>query len=107
MGKGVNAGYQHLPLLPQCFQKLSSSGLLKVMIVWERVNPEQTTKIQHQSKLIGSVDDILNVTKKLNFVLIWVENIQGKGENTCYKHFLLLPHCFLTFQKQIIFFVAR
>ena len=34
VGKGENAGYQHFLLLPQCFQKLSHSGSLKVGIVW-------------------------------------------------------------------------
>ena len=35
--KGENAGYQHFLLFQQCFQKTSSSGSLKVGIVWERV----------------------------------------------------------------------
>ena len=30
VGKGENAGYQHFLLFPQCFQKASSSGSLKV-----------------------------------------------------------------------------
>ena len=34
MGKGENAGYQHFLLKPQCFQKASSTGSLKVKIVW-------------------------------------------------------------------------
>ena len=39
VGKGENAGYQHFLLFPQCFQKVSfSSKVLKVWIVWERVN---------------------------------------------------------------------
>ena len=38
VGKGENAGYQHFLLFPQCFQKASLSGSLKVGIVWERVN---------------------------------------------------------------------
>ena len=33
-GKGENAGYQHFLLFPQCFQKASSLGSLKVGIVW-------------------------------------------------------------------------
>ena len=33
VGKGENAGYQHFLLFPQCFQKLSISGLLKLGIV--------------------------------------------------------------------------
>ena len=32
--KGENAGYQHFLLFPQCFQKASSLGSLKVRIVW-------------------------------------------------------------------------
>ena len=34
VGKGENAGYQHFLLLPQCFQKASYKGSLKVGIVW-------------------------------------------------------------------------
>ena len=33
VGNGQNAGYQHFLLFPQCFQKASFSGLLKVGIV--------------------------------------------------------------------------
>ena len=33
VGKGENAGYQHFLLFPQCFQKYSFSGSLKVGIV--------------------------------------------------------------------------
>ena len=34
VGKGENAGYQHFLLFPQCFQKVSFSGLVKASIVW-------------------------------------------------------------------------
>ena len=34
VGKGENAGYQHFLLFPQCFQKDSYTGSLKVGIVW-------------------------------------------------------------------------
>ena len=37
VGKDENVGYHHFLLFPQCFQKLSFSGLLKVGIVWYRV----------------------------------------------------------------------
>ena len=30
------------------------------------------------------------------------ENIEGKGENAGYQHFLLFPRCFQPFQRQII-----
>ena len=33
-----------------------------------------------------------------------LENIVGKGENAGNQHFLLLPQCFLPFQRQIPFF---
>ena len=36
-GKRENAGYQHFLLFPQCFQKASSSRMLKHWIVWSRV----------------------------------------------------------------------
>ena len=34
VAKGENAGYQHFPFFPQCFQKASYSGSFKVVIVW-------------------------------------------------------------------------
>ena len=34
VGKGENAGYQHFLLFPQCFQKTSFPGLLKVGMSW-------------------------------------------------------------------------
>ena len=34
VGEGENAGYQHFLLFPQCFQKASYTGSLKVVIVW-------------------------------------------------------------------------
>ena len=32
--KRENAGYHHFLLFPQCFQKLSFTGLIEVVIVW-------------------------------------------------------------------------
>ena len=34
VGKGENAGYQRFLLFPQCSQKASYPGSLKVLIVW-------------------------------------------------------------------------
>ena len=34
VGKGENACNQHFLLLPQCFQKVSQIGSLKIVIVW-------------------------------------------------------------------------
>ena len=36
VGKEENAGYQHFLLFPQCFQTAFSSGVSKVVIVWQR-----------------------------------------------------------------------
>ena len=39
VGKEENASYQHFLLFPHCFLTASFSWLLKVRIVWQRVNP--------------------------------------------------------------------
>ena len=44
-------------------------------------------------KLKAFADDKINVTEKMRFVLVRVENIVGKGENAAYQHFLLFPQC--------------
>ena len=49
--KGENAGYQHFPLFPQCFQKVASPGLLKVGIVQESV--KETTVDTRYFKSFG------------------------------------------------------
>ena len=49
---------------------------------------------QDWSILKAFADGKINVNEKLKFVLGRVENIMGKGENTCYQHFLLFPRCF-------------
>ena len=46
------------------------------------------------SKLVAFVDDKVNETQNLKFVLGRVDNIVGKGENGGYQHFLLFPQCF-------------
>ena len=42
VGKGENAGYQHFLLFLLCSQKASHPGLLKVRIVWQRINQKRT-----------------------------------------------------------------
>ena len=34
MGGGENAGYQHFLLFPQCFEKATLTGSLKLVIMW-------------------------------------------------------------------------
>ena len=45
LGKGENAGYQHFPLFPKCFQKPPYLGSLKVRIVWYRVSIKTTATV--------------------------------------------------------------
>ena len=40
MGKGENSGYQHFLLFPQCFEKASFSGSLKVRIAGTELNQD-------------------------------------------------------------------
>ena len=54
----------------------------------------QMTKFLDWSKLKAFVDDKINVTGKLKFLLERVQNIVGKEENAGYQHFLLFPQCF-------------
>ena len=57
------------------------------------VNSLPNDKILDRSKLKALADDKINVIEKLKF-LGKVENIEGKGENAGYQHFLLFPQCF-------------
>ena len=53
------------------------------------------TKILDLSKLKEHAENkIIMTEKKMKFVLRWVENIVGKGENAGYQHFLLFLQCF-------------
>ena len=45
MGIGESAGYQNFLLFLQCFPKGSSSGLLKVVILWEMFNHVQISNM--------------------------------------------------------------
>ena len=47
-------------------------------------------KIFNFSKLKACADKKI----RLKFVMEWVENIMGKGENAGYHHFFLFPQCF-------------
>ena len=51
-------------------------------------------KILDLSNLKELVDNKINVTEKLKFVLGRKENFVGKDENACYQHFLLFLQCF-------------
>ena len=43
VGKGGNAGYQHFPLFPQCFEKDSLQETSKGVIVWEWVKTQESS----------------------------------------------------------------
>ena len=57
-------------------------------------NSLPNNKILDQSKVKDFADNKINVTRNLNFVLAWVKNISGKGENAGYLHFVLFPQWF-------------
>ena len=46
------------------------------------------------TKFKAFADDKLNAVKEIISVFHRVENIEGKGENAGYQHFLLFPKCF-------------
>ena len=60
-------------------------------------DPLPNDKILHWTKLKAFADDKLNFAKMRMFLLGRIENIEGKGENAGYQHFILFPQCF---QKQ-------
>ena len=59
-----------------------------------RFNSLPNDKTLQWSKLKAFADHKINVSGKLTFALRRVENIEGKGENAGYQHFLLFPPCF-------------
>ena len=94
VGKEQNARYQHFLLFPQCFQKPSLSGSLKVGIARERVNSLPNDKILDLSKFKVFADDNFNLTKMVKFFFDKVESLVGKGGNTGYQHFFPFPTMF-------------
>ena len=46
------------------------------------------------TKLKACADDSSNIAKMVIVVSDRIENIEGKGENAGYQHFLLFPQCF-------------
>ena len=65
-------------------------------VLWPHgINSLPNNKILDWSKLKAFVDDKINATQILKFVLRRVENIVGKGEIAGYQHFLLFPQYFL------------
>ena len=60
------------------------------------LNTLPNNKILDWSKLkaFNFADHKLHAIQKMKFVMGWVENIVGKGENAGNQHFLLFPQCF-------------
>ena len=91
-----------LLLFPQFFQKLASiikSWDCEVMYcTMQNTNPNTELFTKRQildlSKLKAIADDKINVIKKLKFILGWLENIMGEGENAGTQHFLIFLRCF-------------
>ena len=94
VGKGEIARNEQFLLFPQCFQKACCPGASKGVIVWEWFNPVPHGEFLNWFKLKEFADDKINEDEKFNFVVGWVENMVGKGENAGYQHFLLFSPCF-------------
>ena len=73
---------------------LSSGKGLNLQIFFLTFNPLPNDRILDVTKLKAFADDKLNVAKMMIYLLKWVENTVGKGENAGYMHFLLFPQCF-------------
>ena len=58
------------------------------------VNSLLNHKVLDWSKLKAFADDKSNAIENMKFVLEWVEDLVGKGENAAFQHFLLFPQCF-------------
>ena len=61
--------------------------------MWGVVNSLPNDKFLDWSNLKAFADET-TVNEQLKFGLGKVENIEGKGENAGYQHFLLFPLCF-------------
>ena len=89
LGKGENVGNQHLLLFPNCFlpfqKKFQFFGNIYFVVC-------KCFEFTTQSRLLATL-------KNQPF-----KNILGKGENAGNQHFLLLPNCFLPFQKKFQFY---
>ena len=96
------ADYQHFLLFPQCFQKDPFSRSLKVGIVWKRVvNPFLTQSQlnfndseEEASEVFTTQFRLLKTSEKMA-----LENTVGEGEIADNQHLLLLPQCFLLYQR--------
>ena len=92
--KGENDGFQHFLLFPQCFQKASFSGSLKVGIVWERVNclphnPDfQLPVVKHLFKALWEKKKVL-LTSIFSFSH-YVFNPMNDKNHHILSHFILL-----------------
>ena len=104
--KGGNAGDQHFLLSQQCFLPFPPKNSIFSLAVFGE-NPRYCGSLG-VVVVIGSVvigvldlteleafaDNKINVTQKLEFAFGHVENIEDKGGNAGYMHFLLFPQCF-------------
>ena len=68
------------------------------------MNSLSNAKILDRSKLKAFAEDKSNAIEKIKFLLEWVENFVGKGENASFQHFLLFPKCF---QKSLFLGVVK
>ena len=88
-----------------------TNDLMYLSLARVEFNPLPENKILHWSKFKQIVDDILKSSTQSRLLTTLMErlfeNIVGKEENAGNQHFLLFPHCFLLFTKQISTFESH
>ena len=80
-----------------CYQwlfSIVSIGIQQNACSYSAFNFLPFDKILDLSNLKDFADDKINVTYVTTFVMERMENIEGKGENADYQHFLLYPSMF-------------
>ena len=70
-----------------------TKGSSDIIIFWS-FNLLPNGKILDWSKLKAFADEKLNEVEKMKFVLEWLDNMVGKGDNVRFQHFLLFLLCF-------------
>ena len=83
------------PKMLSCDTNKNISDLTKSIAFADgKINLVPNNKTLDWSKLKGLADDKLLAAQMVKSVFHRAENIEGKGENASYQHFLLFPHCF-------------
>ena len=81
-------------MLPILYISLNKNPFIRLQFEFCKTRSLPNDNFFKWTKLKALADDKLNVAKIMISVFSWVENIEGKGENAGYKHFLLFTTMF-------------